>query len=132
MNKLKAVPATPAKMEEPHNGPSYCAWKSYTKVLVVSMVLNALLLSNAGWAIDQMWATDQAAQEAREQERIYGGQLMTDQERAAYHEKMRAAASEEEREEIRKEHHTFMQERAQAQGITLPEEQPQHMKHHAK
>jgi hypothetical protein len=92
------------------------------RILTISMAMNTLLLPNA-WAIDQMWATDQSdtRQEAREQETIYGSQLMTDQERTEYREKIRTAASEDEREVIRRQHHQLMQERARTQGITLPE-----------
>ncbi len=55
---------------------------------------------------------------------IYGSQLMTQQERNAYRTQMRAAKTAEEREQLRKEHHERMQERAKAQGVTLPDEPP--------
>lgn len=91
------------------------------------MVAQVLLLPAVpGWAIDQMWAADQAesAQETREHERIYGSQLMTDRERTEYRAKMRAAASEEEREQIRREHHELMEQRARERGLSLPDEPP--------
>lgn len=55
---------------------------------------------------------------------IYGSQLMTEQERLEYRERMRAATTEEEREQIRLEHHAQMQERASERGIELPDEPP--------
>jgi hypothetical protein len=55
---------------------------------------------------------------------IYGRQLMTEQERLEYGERMRAATTEEEREQIRLEHHARMQERAAELGIELPDAPP--------
>lgn len=58
------------------------------------------------------------------QERVYGYELMTPQERIEYHNRMRAAKTQQEREQIRLEHHKQMQERAKAQGRTLPDMPP--------
>jgi len=55
---------------------------------------------------------------------IYGSQLMTEQERLEYRERMRAATTEEERGQIRSEHHARMQERAEEMGVTLPDAPP--------
>lgn len=55
---------------------------------------------------------------------VYGSQLMNEQERLEYRQRMRNAPSEEERQQIRAEHHQRMQERAQQQGVTLPDEPP--------
>ena len=55
-------------------------------------------------------------------EPIYGHQLMTEQERSEHRTKMRSFETEQEREAYRQEHHKMMQERAKAQGITLPDE----------
>jgi hypothetical protein len=57
-------------------------------------------------------------------DRIYGSELMTAQERTEYQARMRAAKTEQEREAIRLEHHNQMQERAKAQGKTLPDMPP--------
>ena len=57
-----------------------------------------------------------------QQQQVYGSQLMTQEERVAYHTQMRAAKNEEEREQLRKEHHQRMQERAKIRGFILPEE----------
>jgi hypothetical protein len=97
------------------------------KVLNLSILLSAVVSSNA-LAIKQMWADDQTAQQARD-EQIYGSQLMTNQELGEYRKRVHAAANEEEREKIRSEHHKLMQERAQKQGIDLPDE-PADMGHH--
>jgi len=55
---------------------------------------------------------------------VYGSQLMTQQERMEYRQRMRNASSAEERERIRKEHHEQMKIRAKEQGVTLPDEPP--------
>lgn len=98
------------------------------KILIMLTLVNSLLLSTA-WAAEEMWADDRTAQTAREQERIYGSQLMTEQERSEYREKIHAAPSEEERAKIRMEHHDLMQERAKARGITLPDAPEHGMEH---
>jgi hypothetical protein len=66
----------------------------------------------------------QVTAEAQAQEKIYGSQLMTEQERAEYQAKMRAAKTPEEREQIRKEHHERMKARAEERGVTIPAEPP--------
>lgn len=58
------------------------------------------------------------------QERIYGYELMTPQERTEYHARLRALNTEQEREAFRLEHYRKMQERAKAQGKTLPDTPP--------
>jgi hypothetical protein len=58
------------------------------------------------------------------EEVIYGAQLMTNQERIEFRNKMRNAKSAEEQERIRLEHHKAMQERAKAQGKSLPDMAP--------
>ena len=55
-------------------------------------------------------------------ETVYGYQLMTEQERAEHRAKMRSFKTEAEREAYRRQHHEMMQERARAQGVTLPDE----------
>lgn len=52
---------------------------------------------------------------------IFGSQLMSAEERAAYRARMRAAKTGAEREQIRAEHHEEMMARAKEQGVTLPE-----------
>lgn len=61
---------------------------------------------------------------AADQERIYGSQLMTQQERLEYREQLRNAKTVQEREQIRKEHHEKMKARAKARGVKIPDEPP--------
>ena len=56
------------------------------------------------------------------EETMYGYQLMTEQERAQHRATMRSFNTEAEREAYRRQHHEMMQERAKAQGVTLPDE----------
>ena len=60
----------------------------------------------------------------QDQERVYGSQLMTQQERDEYRTRMRAAKTAEEREQIRAEHHERMKVRAKERGVTLPDDPP--------
>ncbi len=62
--------------------------------------------------------------DALDQEQIYGVQLMTPQERAAFRAKMLAVKTSEQREQIRKENHKNMQKRAESHGLTLPDQAP--------
>lgn len=55
---------------------------------------------------------------------IYGAQLMTQQERLEYRDRMRAARTLQEQEQIRNQHHEQMQSRAKERGTTLPEMPP--------
>ena len=69
-------------------------------------------------------ASQERMQQAQKQQRVYGSQLMTKQERSEQRSKMRAAKTVEEREQIRKEHHERMKERAKERGVTLSDEPP--------
>lgn len=55
---------------------------------------------------------------------IYGSQIMTEQERNEFRERMRNAGSAEERQQLRAEHHERMQQRAKEQGVELPDGPP--------
>lgn len=91
------------------------------KVILISIVGAMALL----WAGNAMAEEKEKAQErvqTQAEERVYGSQLMTPEERAEYGARMRSANTAEEREQIRKEHHARMQERAKARGISLPDE----------
>ena len=93
------------------------------KLLAIS-ALAALWLAAAGFAsaADQA-RTPQGGQPAQK-EFIYGSQLMSEQERAEHRSRMLSAKSAEEQEQIRREHHEQMKLRAEARGMTLPEEPP--------
>jgi hypothetical protein len=68
-------------------------------------------------------AADQDKDQIQDRQ-IYGSQLMTQQERNEYSNRMRNAKTEQEREQIRKQHHEQMQIRAKEKGVTLPDEPP--------
>jgi hypothetical protein len=61
---------------------------------------------------------------AQGEERIYGRQLMSEEEARIYGQKMRAAATDGERQQIRADYQRRMRERAESRGILLPEEAP--------
>ncbi|MBD3735219.1 MAG: hypothetical protein IE938_02075 [Pseudomonas balearica] len=84
------------------------------KRLTTALTLGTLLLSGAAFA-QQAGGND---------EQVYGSQIMTQQERMEYRNRMRQAQTQEERERIRNEHHQQMRERARERGVTLPEEPP--------
>jgi 1,2-phenylacetyl-CoA epoxidase catalytic subunit len=58
------------------------------------------------------------------QDRVYGSQLMTQQERNEYGALMNAARTGKERDQIRQAHQEQMKERAKQRGVTLPDEAP--------
>lgn len=70
------------------------------------------------------WAADTTPAPQQTQDQIYGSELMTPRERAAFRTKLRNARSFTEREQIRLDHHKAMQARAKAQGLTLPDTPP--------
>lgn len=55
-------------------------------------------------------------------EQVYGWQLMTPQERAAYRSQMHSLKTTQEREQFRLEHQQRMEERARERGVTLQHE----------
>ena len=93
------------------------------KTIILFSLVGALSLP-AGMVVaaDPLPAKDLSV--SQEQERVYGSQLMTTDERTGYQTKIRAAKTAEERELLRTEHHQRMQERAKARGMTLPDEPP--------
>jgi hypothetical protein len=91
-------------------------------VLTTSLILAFIAMAGPHPAFAQSQTRTQ--QETQTQERIYGSQLMTPQERAAYRNQLHNARTEQERERIRAEHHQAMQERARARGVTLPDMPP--------
>lgn len=96
---------------------------SLTAALVMGLAFSAVAAEQVRESVQtQTQAQTQTQQTA--QERIYGYELMTPQERLEYQNRMRAAKTYEEREQIRLEHHKAMQERAKAQGKTLPDMPP--------
>ena len=91
--------------------------------LCMGLAINVQAADQAG---DRVQSRDQtkATGQVQSQERVYGSELMTMQERQEYQAKMRSTKTEQEREALRLEHHKQMQERAKAQGKTLPDMPP--------
>lgn len=83
-------------------------------LLVTTALAVALLVPHAA----------SAQQAGVDQPTIYGSQLMTQQERLEYRQRMRSATSTAERAQIRADHHERMQQRAQEMGKTLPDQPP--------
>ncbi|MEZ5644342.1 MAG: hypothetical protein R3E94_06365 [Burkholderiaceae bacterium] len=101
---------------------------SLIKALIVVASLSGMGLG-AAMAQDQLKTQDQLRTQdkdmdqdrLRDQDRlyIYGYELMTDQERNAYRERMRAAKTLQERDRIRAEHRVQMDARAKERGATI-------------
>ena len=93
---------------------------------VSMLVAAACAVAATGLGGNLAQAADQQRERAQEQarERIYGSQLMTQQERNEYRLRMRELKTQQEREQFRKEHHERMKERARERGLTLPDEPP--------
>jgi hypothetical protein len=104
------------------------------RTLLYAALLAAMLpaFGTVAYAADQDQDRDrlrdqdrlQAPDQTRDQDQIYGSQLMTQEERNVYRNRMRAAKTEPEREQIRNEHHEQMKVRAKEKGVTLPDEPP--------
>jgi hypothetical protein len=71
---------------------------------------------------DQTRQMDQTKQMDQDQDRIFGSQLMTEQERTEYRQRLTAAKTEQERDQIRAMHHDQMVARAKEKGVVLPDE----------
>jgi hypothetical protein len=67
---------------------------------------------------------DRDRTQLRDQDPIYGSQLMTEQERTQHRNRLRSMKTNEEREAYRLEHHKEMQKRAKERGVKLPDEPP--------
>lgn len=89
----------------------------------VSLITAAILFAPAISIAEESEQSQKPAKK-QAQERIYGSQLMTQQERAEHRAKMRSLKTREEREVYRLEHHKKMQERAKEKGLALPDEPP--------
>jgi hypothetical protein len=67
---------------------------------------------------------EQVKAQEKSRERIYGSDLMTEQERIEYREKMRSMNSEQERNAFRAQHHEEMKRRAREMNMEIPDEVP--------
>ena len=97
------------------------------KKLIVTLLTGAVVISaNPLWAATatQDRTKQKIETQTKDQERIYGSQLMTEQERNEYRERMRSTKTEQEREKVRAEHHERMVARAKEKGVKIPDEPP--------
>lgn len=101
----------------------------FKKTLTMSVLTGALVFASGFASADDQDRTRQQDQgqtksKVQDQDRIYGSQLMTKQERNEFRNRMRSAKTAEEREQIRAEHHERMMVRAKERGVTLPDDPP--------
>ena len=103
----------------------------FKKTLMMSALTGVLVFASGFALADDQDRTrlkdqDQTKSKAqdRNQDRVFGSQLMTRQERNEYRNRMRSAKTAEEREQIRAEHHERMMVRAKERGVTLPDDPP--------
>ncbi len=68
---------------------------------------------------DQLKTQDRDRLQGQDQDRIYGHELMTDQERLEYRARMRAAKTVQERQRIREEHRLLIDARAKERGVQV-------------
>ena len=92
--------------------------------LMTSGIFAAGLLATSGLAALAQAQPAQDRTQLRDEQRIYGSQLMSREERLDYQRRMRELKTAEEREQFRKEHHESMQARAKERGLKLPDEPP--------
>jgi len=83
------------------------------------LLIGVLLMPAAAFAGSQ---PQQAQEQEQVTERVYGWELMSDQERREHRMKMQSLKTQEERERYRLEHHKKMQQRAREMGVELPDE----------
>lgn len=91
---------------------------------VIAVVLVSSLLLPSGFVLAAQQETERERLQVQEREHLYGSQIMTEQERNEYRARIGAAKTQEQREQIRMQHHERMRERAQEQGLSLPDAPP--------
>ena len=95
------------------------------KKIIVTMIAGAVIMSASPLSAATQDMTKQQVQtQTKDQERIYGSELMTEKERNEYRERMRSAKTEQDREKLRNEHHDGMLARAKERGVKIPDEPP--------
>lgn len=98
---------------------------SLSSIAMVLVLLTQPLHAQETGRVQQETADQkQTMVQAQSQDRAYGSELMTQQERAEYQNKMRQLNTEQERAAFRAQHHEQMKQRAKAQGKTLPDDVP--------
>ncbi len=96
----------------------------YTKIIASILAGAVVIAANPPGAATQERTKQKIQTQTKAQERIFGSQLMTEEERNEYRERMRSAKTEQERERIRAEHHERMRARAKERGVQIPDEPP--------
>ncbi len=86
------------------------------------ILFSALLVSATGLFTGIVPAV--AQEQGQQSEQVYGRQLMSPEELDEFRTKMRSLPNEEERNKLREEHHNQMKERAEQQGLSLPDTPP--------
>lgn len=94
------------------------------KLFILPLLAGAATMAPLALAEEPAQKQDQMRMQEQDRQQIYGSQMMTQEERMTYRNKMRAAKTQEERDKIRAEHHEQMKARAKEKGMTLPDEPP--------
>lgn len=87
-------------------------------------LMASIILIHSGVAIAADQERSRQNVQQQQGERIYGSQLMSEQERLDFRSRMSSAKSLEEQEKIRSEHHEQMKLRAAERGVSLPDQMP--------
>jgi len=98
--------------------------RKHTSIRISAAALLALAVT-AGMStlvVAQDKDQDRDRVQLRDQDRIYGSELMTQQERNEHRNQLRAMKTAQEREAYQLEHHKRMQERAREKGVKLSDE----------
>lgn len=91
---------------------------------IAAAIAASMAVAASASAVAQPTTQTPAQAPVQAQERIYGSQLMTAEERSEYRQRMRELKTQQERDELRKAHHAKMQERAKERGVVLPDQPP--------
>jgi hypothetical protein len=89
-------------------------------LMVSALAVSSVLVAGFAWPADPPAARSDPR--AQDQEPIFGGRMMTKEERAEYHARMRAAKTVAERRKVRKDQHDAMVARAKERGIAIPDD----------
>jgi len=93
------------------------------KLLCGLFIVTALLATDVALQAqdqDRQRTQDRDRTHVEDQGQAYGWQMMSEQERLEYRERMRTMHTEQERERYRLEHRSLMQERARQRGVGMP------------
>jgi hypothetical protein len=85
-----------------------------------ALAVSSFLAAGSAWPAESSAARSDP--KAQEHEPIFGGRMMTQEERAEYHARMRAAKTVAERRKVRKEQHDAMVARAKERGVSIPDD----------